>query len=117
MLKAEWQERAVGDEQVRREYWRELKEGLQIEETTVRQRNARLADQQLKTLMDRYQQWLDDDKAINIDVGEQISKEFGQVMERMPSQSLARSARYAVDEAARRITTLRTAIAAHVDMS
>ncbi|CAK0890759.1 unnamed protein product [Prorocentrum cordatum] len=53
-LKAQWDERAVGEECVRREYWQELKETLAREETLVRVRNARLADQQL---MDALRSW------------------------------------------------------------
>lgn len=115
-LKAQWAERAVGDEAVRREYWRELKDALAQEETSVRQQNTRLADQQLKEMIDKWQEWLDDDHCTAA-TGDAISKEFGQRMDRMPAAALARAARDAVEAAARRIAGARSAISAHTEQA
>ncbi|CAK0869043.1 unnamed protein product, partial [Prorocentrum cordatum] len=60
-LKAQWDERAVGDEAVRKEYWQELKEALAREEQQVRTQNSRLADQKLMEMLKGWQEWLDDD--------------------------------------------------------
>jgi hypothetical protein len=46
-LKSQWEERAVGDEAVRKEYWQELKESLAREEFVVKQQNVHIADQRL----------------------------------------------------------------------
>lgn len=71
-MKAQWDERAVGDEAVRKEYWTDLKEQLKQEEEAVKQKNARLADQQLTEALKTWQDWLDDDAGAAA-VGEQIS--------------------------------------------
>ena len=60
-LKSEWQERAVGEESVRVEYWQELKESIAREEHVVKQQNTRLADQKLLDALRTWQEWLDDD--------------------------------------------------------
>eukprot|EP00927_Polykrikos_kofoidii_P055544 TRINITY_DN49772_c0_g1_i1.p1 TRINITY_DN49772_c0_g1~~TRINITY_DN49772_c0_g1_i1.p1 ORF type:complete len:1095 (+),score=250.15 TRINITY_DN49772_c0_g1_i1:74-3286(+) len=115
-LKSQWGERAVGDEAVRKEYWQELKETLAIEESSVRQQNARLADEQLNKVLDRWQEWLDDEAKADA-VGEQISRELGQLMEKMPAAQLSRAGRAAIEAAARRVSAARTALLAAVDQS
>mmetsp|Transcript_85710 Transcript_85710/g.239572 ORF Transcript_85710/g.239572 Transcript_85710/m.239572 type:complete len:766 (+) Transcript_85710:812-3109(+) len=115
-LKSQWVERAVGDEAVRKEYWQELKDSLEEEETSVWQQNTRLADQQLKEVIERWQEWLDDDNGAT-STGEQISKDFGRLWDRMPSAPLSRAGRAAIEAAARRISVARTSMTAAVDQS
>eukprot|EP00927_Polykrikos_kofoidii_P035702 TRINITY_DN30246_c0_g1_i1.p1 TRINITY_DN30246_c0_g1~~TRINITY_DN30246_c0_g1_i1.p1 ORF type:complete len:1394 (-),score=280.24 TRINITY_DN30246_c0_g1_i1:389-4510(-) len=113
-LKATWDERAVGDEMVRLEYWQELKESLAREEGLVRQQNVRLADQQLVDSLRAWQEWLDDDSASPTAV-ESICRELGQMMERMPAAPLSRAGRTAIDVAAKRVLAARQAITKTVE--
>jgi len=111
-MKSEWQDRAVGDESVRKEYWQELKESIAREEALVRQQNGRLADQQLQGHIKDWQSWLDDDGAAS-SVGNRVVSEFGTLMERMPGQPLSRAARAALEAAVLRIVTARQAVDSH----
>jgi len=114
LLRHEWDERAVGDEAVRRECWLELKEAVAVEEATVRQRNAQLADQQLLEMLGSWQAWLEDDTGASAD-GEQISKDLGQLMQRMPSAHALRVGRAALEVAARRVSAARTVVVETTD--
>jgi len=116
VLKAQWDGRAVGEEAVRKEYWQELKETLAREQQSVRQNNSRIADQQLLEALTRWQEWLDDDDG-DAAAGEQLSRELGQRMERMPTAPLSRALRTAIEAAARRVAASRTAVAAAVERS
>jgi len=113
-LKAQWDDRALGDESVRKEYWQELKETLAREEVLVRQQNTRIADHQLMDAQRSWQEWLDDDNGTPAAV-EKICKELGQTMERMPAAPLARASRAALEAATRRVAAARTAVAATVE--
>lgn len=115
-LKNRWDERAIGEERVRREYWQELKEALAREEQSVRQSNARFADQQLVEALKRWQEWLDDDKS-GAAAGEGLADELGKLMERMPSTALSRAGRTAVEAAARRVVAARAAVASTKEWS
>jgi hypothetical protein len=115
-LKSQWEERAVGDEAVRKEYWQELKESLAREEFVVRQQNVRLADQRLVDGLKRWQDWLDDESA-SWPTGERISKDLGQLLEQMPSAPLSRTARAAIEAAGRRVAAARSAVAATAEQS
>eukprot|EP00929_Paragymnodinium_shiwhaense_P078420 TRINITY_DN40635_c0_g1_i1.p1 TRINITY_DN40635_c0_g1~~TRINITY_DN40635_c0_g1_i1.p1 ORF type:complete len:998 (+),score=242.40 TRINITY_DN40635_c0_g1_i1:72-3065(+) len=113
-LKAEWLERAMGDEHIRKEYWQELKETVARHEESVKQQNSRLADQQLNAILKRWQDWLDDDASAAA-TGEEISTQFGQLVERMPAAPLSRAGRAAVEAAARRVSAARGAVLAAAD--
>eukprot|EP00928_Gymnodinium_smaydae_P053372 TRINITY_DN3737_c0_g5_i1.p1 TRINITY_DN3737_c0_g5~~TRINITY_DN3737_c0_g5_i1.p1 ORF type:complete len:645 (-),score=111.08 TRINITY_DN3737_c0_g5_i1:207-2141(-) len=115
-LKAQWLERAVGDEKVRKEYWQELKESVTLEETSIVQINSRLADQQLKEVLGRWEAWLDDDEG-PLATGEAISQDFCTSMERAPGGPLSRVGIGAIESAARRMLALRSSVSAHADHS
>eukprot|EP00928_Gymnodinium_smaydae_P018459 TRINITY_DN17022_c0_g3_i2.p1 TRINITY_DN17022_c0_g3~~TRINITY_DN17022_c0_g3_i2.p1 ORF type:complete len:864 (-),score=200.86 TRINITY_DN17022_c0_g3_i2:293-2884(-) len=111
LLKAKWDERAVGDELVREEYWQELKESLAREEALVRQKNTRLADQQLMEALKVWQEWLNDDNSAPTAV-EGICRELGQLMEKMPAGPLARAGKAAIDASCRRVAAVRQVVVA-----
>jgi len=115
-LKAQWEDRAVGDEAVRKEYWQELKESLAREEAMVRQQNCRLADLALVAGLKSWQDWLDDDGGSWSD-GDRVSRELGELMERMPAAPLSRTSRAALEAAGRRVAAARSAAAATVEQS
>jgi len=107
-LKAQWEERAFGDEPVRRSYWKELKTSLAREENMVKTQNARVADQQLMEGVKAWQEWLDKDE----DTGtEEICNQLGVLLARMPGASLSRASRIAIQAAARRMSATRSAVA------
>mmetsp|Transcript_27105 Transcript_27105/g.57544 ORF Transcript_27105/g.57544 Transcript_27105/m.57544 type:complete len:1166 (+) Transcript_27105:67-3564(+) len=110
-LKARWEEAAVGDNAVRKEYWQELKESLAREELTVRQQNGRLAEQRLTEALKEWQAWLDDEDGDSFE-GEQLAARLGKLMDEMPALPLARANRSAMEAAARQITAARATIAA-----
>lgn len=114
--KATWDERAVGDEKVRKEYWQELKESLAREETVVRQQNARLADTKLAEVLKTWQAWLDDDNG-TLAAGEEIIAQLAQLMDRMPAAPVSRTTRAAIEAAGRRVASARSAVAEHVQES
>ena len=107
-LKAQWEERAFGDEPVRRSYWKELKTSLTREETMVKTQNGRVADQQLMEGVKSWQEWLDKDDDTGID---EICHQFGTLMAKMPGASLSRASRIAIQAAARRMSATRSAVA------
>mmetsp|Transcript_15557 Transcript_15557/g.35644 ORF Transcript_15557/g.35644 Transcript_15557/m.35644 type:complete len:1020 (-) Transcript_15557:113-3172(-) len=109
MVKSEWEGRAIGDENVRREYWQELKESLAREEKVVQQANARLSDQQLMEALKEWQAWLDDDNSTWTS-GEEVINRFGKLTERMPAAPLARVSRTAMESAGRRVIAVRHAL-------
>lgn len=115
-LKSQWEERAVGDEAVRKEYWQELKESLAREEFVVRQQNVRIADQTLVESLKKWQEWLDDESG-TWSSGEHISRDLGQLFEQMPAAPLSRTARAAIEAAGRRVASARSAIAATTEHS
>lgn len=112
-MKAHWDERAVGDELVREEYWQELKESLAREEALVRQQNTRLADTKLVEALRSWQEWLDNDDSPP-DAVDRICRELGQLMDQMPAAPLSRAGRQAIDAAARRVAAGRSAVASTV---
>ncbi|CAE7801617.1 GBP2, partial [Symbiodinium sp. CCMP2456] len=107
-LKAQWEERAFGDESVRRTYWKELKTSLAREENMVKTQNARVADQQLMEGVKAWQEWLDKDEDTGTD---EICNLLGVLMTRMPGASLSRASRIAIQAAARRMSATRSAVA------
>ncbi|CAE7401145.1 GBP2, partial [Symbiodinium necroappetens] len=115
-LKDRWEEQAVGDEEVRKEYWQELKETLAREELQVRQQNGRLADQQLSQSLKLWQDWLDNSEG-TIEEGEKISADLGKLLEHLPTTTVARAGRAAIEAAARRVAGARTAVVATVEQS
>lgn len=104
-LKRQWDDRAVGDDKVRTEYWEELQESLAREEALVSEQNVRLADGQVTDFLVRWQAWLDDDKSTWAD-GEQICREWGKLMETLPTAPLSRNARSALEAAGRRLANV-----------
>lgn len=115
-LKERWEEQAVGDEDVRKEYWQELKETLAREEIQVRQQNVRLADQQLSEALKLWQDWLDNTEG-TVEEGERVSAELGKLLDRLPSSTVTRGGRSAIEAAARRVAAARTAVSATVEES
>eukprot|EP00931_Biecheleriopsis_adriatica_P024396 TRINITY_DN15211_c0_g5_i1.p1 TRINITY_DN15211_c0_g5~~TRINITY_DN15211_c0_g5_i1.p1 ORF type:complete len:1317 (+),score=357.26 TRINITY_DN15211_c0_g5_i1:128-4078(+) len=111
-LKSQWEERAIGDEPVRRSYWKEFKASLAREETSVRTQNTRLADQQLMEGVGAWQEWLDTDDHAGVD---EICSKIGAVLDKMPSASLSRASRVTVQAAARRLSATRSAVAAALE--
>jgi len=109
-LKSQWEEQAVGNEVVRKEYWQELKETLAREEAMVRVQNTRLADQRLMEGLQAWQRWLDDDGTTTS--VEQICNQLGGTMDKVPAMPLSRAGRAALQAAARRVSAARSAVAA-----
>lgn len=105
-----WDEKAVGDESVRNEYWREIEESLATEEGLVTQQNTRKADAQLNEAMRPWQEWLDSDNS-PWEVGSQVTRDLGEMMDRMPSAPLSRAARASIEAAGRRVAAVRGAVA------
>jgi len=105
-LKSKWEERAVGDELVRKEYWQELKESLAREEKVVQVQNGRVADDALLTSMKGWQEWLDSSTAGWADAERVINSTYS-LAERTPSGSLARGMRSAMESAGRRVVATR----------
>eukprot|EP00434_Breviolum_minutum_P012873 symbB.v1.2.011346.t1/scaffold745.1/size165919/3 len=115
-LKERWEEQAVGDEEVRKEYWQELKETLAREEIQVRQQNGRMADQQLAAALKLWQDWLDNPDG-TVEEGEKISADLGKLLDQLPSNTVTRGGRSAIEAAARRVAVARTAVSATVEQS
>jgi len=115
-LKSKWEERAVGDEMVRKEYWQELKESLAREEKVVQVQNTRIADDEMLKSMKGWQAWLDSENAGWAD-GERIISSVSALAERTPSGSLARGMRSAMEAAGRRVTATRHALDATMKQS
>jgi len=115
-LKSQWEERAVGDEAVRKEYWQELKESLAREEFVVRQQNVRIADQRLVDALKHWQEWLDDENGTWAS-GERISKDLGTLFDQMPAAPLSRTSRAAIEAAGRRVASARSAVTATIQQS
>uniref|UniRef100_A0A7S4Q2C9 GB1/RHD3-type G domain-containing protein n=1 Tax=Alexandrium monilatum TaxID=311494 RepID=A0A7S4Q2C9_9DINO len=105
-VKVIWQQQAVGDEEVRLEYWKELEEQLHLDENAVRERNVRLADKQLSDAGQRWLQWLEDDAGSRT-AGERACQELLGLMQRMPSAPLCRAAATALEASARRVARAR----------
>merc|ERR1740138_1691860 len=108
-LKRQWDERAVGDEAVRKEYWQELKETLAREEMLVRVQNSRLADSQLMEALRSWQEWLDNEDHSALASVSTICEQFGCLMERMPAVPLSRAGRTAIQAAVKRVAAARSA--------
>jgi len=115
-LKERWEEQAVGDEEVRKEYWQELKETLAREEIQVRQQNGRMADQQVAAALKLWQDWLDNPDG-TVEEGEKISADLGKLLDQLPSNTVTRGGRSAIEAAARRVAVARTAVSATVEQS
>jgi hypothetical protein len=111
-LKEKWDEQAVGEESIRREYWQELKESFARDERMVLQQNAKLADLRLKEALSAWKNFLDDDTGAYGEAGERIAAEFGVLMDRMPTTPLTRAARGAIEAAGRRLSTIRAEVRA-----
>jgi len=114
-LKSQWEERAMGDEAVRREYWQELKETLAREQSLVRVQNTRLADQQLVEVLNTWQEWLDADDDGAAEPVERICSHLGGMLEKMPAVPLSRAGRAALQAAARRVSAARSAVKSTVE--
>lgn len=110
LLKAQWDERAVGDEPVRREYWQELKELLAEEEQAVGFANSKLAEEQLQAALSSWQEWLDKDESPE-EARDRMPVGLRELLERVPAGSLLRASRAAIEEAAHRVTVARSAVA------
>jgi len=115
-LRAQWNERAVGDEAIRSEYWQELEEALTREEAAVKERNARLADRQLSEACAQWLEWLANDSG-TWESGERVSGNLTKLMEKMPSAPLCRAATAALEAAGRRVAMERQALSAQQEHS
>ncbi|CAJ1438831.1 unnamed protein product [Effrenium voratum] len=115
-LKSRWEEQSVGDEEVRKEYWQELKETLAREELQVRQQNGRLAEQRVAESLKSWQEWLDNTDG-TVEEGEKVSSDLGKLLERLPTSTVTRGGRAAIEAAARRVAVARTAVSATVEQS
>jgi len=108
-LRGQWESRAVGDEAVRHEYWRELDEALTWEDAAVRERNVALADQQLTEQCKAWLAWLDDGAGA-ARAGEKATEELARAMQRMPTAPLCRAAKSALEAAGRCVAAQREAL-------
>lgn len=57
-LRQAWDETAIGDENVRAEYWKELKESVVAEQKSLEQLNVELSEQQLRNAGKDWEAWL-----------------------------------------------------------
>jgi len=57
-LRKEFGSRAVGDEAVRSEYWRELKDSIQLDEQGLDRQNKKLAEEQLREAARSWEAWI-----------------------------------------------------------
>lgn len=104
-LKADWDSRAIGDEEVRAEYWHDLEDALLPEEEMVRKQNARFGNQRLAGPLEQWQKWLASETS-TWQTGERILGDLIALMERMPAEPLARTTRTALEGAGRRVVAL-----------
>lgn len=108
-LKANWDSRAIGDEQVRAEYWKDLEDALMPEEEMVRKQNSRFGNQRLAGPLEQWQKWLASDTS-TWQTGEILLDDLIALMERMPAEPLARTTRTALEGAGRRVVALEQAL-------
>ena len=109
-LKEEWTHRAVGDELVRREYWQELEEAMDMEEESSRDRNTRIADEHLAEVCREWLAWLDDDNG-TLSAGRKVSEDMVHMMQRTPVAPLCRAVAMAVEAASHRLAKDRAQLA------
>jgi len=102
-LGAEWDRRAVGDEPVRREYWRELEEAVEWEETAAQERNVRLADQQLTEQCRTWLKWLEDGAGVSAE-SKRMTEDLLRLMEQVPAAPLSRATKTLVEASCRRVS-------------
>jgi len=62
-LRTEYLANAVGDENVRAEYWRELKESIKMDEQSLERQNNRLAEEKLKEEATKFEAWINSEEA------------------------------------------------------
>eukprot|EP00416_Gambierdiscus_australes_P012678 CAMPEP_0171126132 /NCGR_PEP_ID=MMETSP0766_2-20121228/112703_1 /TAXON_ID=439317 /ORGANISM="Gambierdiscus australes, Strain CAWD 149" /LENGTH=807 /DNA_ID=CAMNT_0011589149 /DNA_START=102 /DNA_END=2522 /DNA_ORIENTATION=- len=105
-LKDYWDSNAMGDEVVRREYWRELEEALVWEETAVRSSNVRLADQQLSEQGKLWLAWLNEEGAAGLTCYEP-TEGLVSLLERAPSAPACRAVKSALEAAGHRVAKQR----------
>jgi len=77
-LREVWRQLAVGDEAVRAEYWRELKQSFELDGQALSKENDRLAEEELKTAVAEWEAFLsggDDDTNID-DTGSRALSEL-----------------------------------------
>jgi len=99
-IREEWRGRAVGEEVLKAEYWKELKARLADDEKSLRQLNQRLADEQLRAAGADWEAWLGqaDGKVLASDVRSQALLDLLDDSS-WPSQPLARASREALASA------------------
>eukprot|EP00435_Cladocopium_sp_Y103_P045402 s27_g13.t1 len=112
-LKAEWEERAFGDESVRRSYWKDAAAPWgddRVEDVTGERgkygQNAECTSCRPAT-HGRSEEWLDKEDDTGID---QICNQLGALLARMPAAPVSRASRTAMQAAARRMSTMRSAV-------
>mmetsp|Transcript_52521 Transcript_52521/g.94204 ORF Transcript_52521/g.94204 Transcript_52521/m.94204 type:complete len:819 (+) Transcript_52521:72-2528(+) len=106
-VREEWRSRALGEEELKAEYWKELKTRLADDEKSVHQLNQRLAEEQLRAAGADWEAWLGqtDGKALASDVRSQALLDRLEDGSSWPSKPLAHATREALASA--RINRLR----------
>lgn len=94
MLRREWRARAFGDEDVRSEYWRELRSGIAEDEQALEELNARKAEEELRRVGAEWEAWLmqDGEAAASDPRSEALALALGQGLPARPTSRAAREA-------------------------
>lgn len=109
-LKGLWDKRSIGDEAVRREYWKELEEVLDREERTVQDRNIQIADQQLTEACKAWLACFDGEGTVNAATADKAATAVVQLIARSPTAPLTRAAKQVLETTGRRVARERGAV-------
>jgi len=105
-VRLQWEERAVGDEAVRHEYWQELEDTIAQEETALKHQNLRIGEKQLREALQQWQAWLDDPNGM-WESGQKIYGKLSGLMERMPASPLSQASKIALEKAGQKLAASR----------
>jgi len=95
-LKEEWLERSVGDEAVRAEYWKDLRQRLAEEEKALELVNSKLADEQLRATGADWEAWLGQEGEVS--AADPRSEALALLVDKgLPARPMARAAREALN--------------------
>merc|ERR1712070_670139 len=98
MLRAEFGANAVGDEKVRAEYWRELKESIKMDEQSVERKNNSLAEGQLRDAAREWEAWINNEEAA-LSTDPRSEALLNLIDKGMPGQAVSKVAREAINTA------------------
>merc|ERR1711971_244895 len=97
-LSEDWKQRAVGNEDVRADYWQELRTKLSYQERELEQLNISLAQQQLTKAGESWKAWLAEEG--DVSAGDPRAEELARLIENgVPMQPCAREVSEALSAA------------------